>query len=231
MACLVRPLPRPPVAPQVADQRKQKPWIIASTNGGRRLTVSSSRMLIVLRALAGIALSQSGTPCVAPVSAASCRCRLRVRLGPRRTPTRGPLCPYQGTSSAWCGTSEKCLYCCKSPKPNKPENLAEVDLRTTLSLRRLSTPLRRRVIDFGRHDMVPHLTSPRVKRISGSKICVRHSKKTFSTLSPKNRHRHDASDANKRDHSIISSARIRMVGGNSRPSEREPSNLRSSRIL
>jgi hypothetical protein len=40
-------------------------------------------------------------------------------------------------------------YCCKSPKSNKPENLAKVDLRTTLSLRRFSTPLRRRVIDFG----------------------------------------------------------------------------------
>ena len=40
-------------------------------------------------------------------------------------------------------------YCCKSPISNKPKNLAEVDLRATLSLRRFSTPLRRRVIDFG----------------------------------------------------------------------------------
>ena len=47
------------------------------------------------------------------------------------------------------GRSAYGRYCCKSPKSNKPKNLAKVDLRTTLSLRRFSTPLRGRVIDFG----------------------------------------------------------------------------------
>jgi len=34
-------------------------------------------------------------------------------------------------------------------KIEQAKNLAKVDLRTTLSLRRFSTPLRGRVIDFG----------------------------------------------------------------------------------
>ena len=40
-------------------------------------------------------------------------------------------------------------YCCKSRKSSDPENLAKVDLWTSLPLRRFSTPLRRSVIDFG----------------------------------------------------------------------------------
>ena len=41
-----------------------------------------------------------------------------VRVGsdsrPRCAPAQGPLCPYQQTSSAWRGTSDKCRYGCKS---------------------------------------------------------------------------------------------------------------------
>jgi hypothetical protein len=48
-------------------------------------------------------------------------------------------------------------YCCKSRKSNNPKNLAKVDLRTSLLLRRFSTPLRRSVINFGSTDMVPHI--------------------------------------------------------------------------
>src|SRR5450756_581103 len=40
----------------------KNPQVIASMNGGHRFTVSSSRELIALKALVGIALSQSGTP-------------------------------------------------------------------------------------------------------------------------------------------------------------------------
>jgi hypothetical protein len=45
--------------------------------------------------------------------------------------------------------SQTCRYCCKSRKSNNPKNLAKVDLRTSLLLRRLSAPLQRSVIDFG----------------------------------------------------------------------------------
>src|ERR1700738_2868051 len=40
----------------------RKPDVMASTNGGQRLTVLSSRPLIALKACDGIALSQSGRP-------------------------------------------------------------------------------------------------------------------------------------------------------------------------
>ena len=40
-------------------------------------------------------------------------------------------------------------YCCKSRKSNNPENLAKVDLWTSLLLRCFSALLRRSVIDFG----------------------------------------------------------------------------------
>src|SRR5260364_155073 len=40
----------------------RKPDVIASTNGGQRLTVSSSRLLIALKACVGIALSHPGRP-------------------------------------------------------------------------------------------------------------------------------------------------------------------------
>jgi hypothetical protein len=56
------------------------------------------------------------------------------RLPGRSTQLRCPLCPR---------------YCCKSRKSNNPKNLAKVDLWTSLSLRRFSTPVRRSVIDFG----------------------------------------------------------------------------------
>ena len=46
-------------------------------------------------------------------------------------------------------TSALGRYCCKSRKSNDPKNLAQVDLWTSLLLRRFSTPLRRSVIDFG----------------------------------------------------------------------------------
>jgi hypothetical protein len=45
--------------------------------------------------------------------------------------------------------SESGRYCCKSRKLNNPENLAKVDLWTSLPLRRFSALLRRSVIDFG----------------------------------------------------------------------------------
>ena len=50
-------------------------------------------------------------------------------------------------------------FCCKSRKSNKPKNLAEVDLWTSLLLRRFSAPLRRSVIDFGSTDMAPHIAA------------------------------------------------------------------------
>ena len=40
----------------------KNPQVIASMNGGQRFIVSSSRKLIALKALIGIALIQSGTP-------------------------------------------------------------------------------------------------------------------------------------------------------------------------
>ena len=45
---------------------------MASMNGGQRLTVSSSRRLIALKACAGMALSQSGRPRVAGIGGGSC---------------------------------------------------------------------------------------------------------------------------------------------------------------
>jgi hypothetical protein len=50
-------------------------------------------------------------------------------------------------------------YCCKSRKSSDPENLAKVDLWTFPPLRRFSTPLQGRVVDFGCNDMVPHLAA------------------------------------------------------------------------
>jgi hypothetical protein len=47
------------------------------------------------------------------------------------------------------GTSVVGRYCCKSRKSSDAENLAKVDLRATLSLRRFSAPLGKSVIDFG----------------------------------------------------------------------------------
>jgi hypothetical protein len=70
-----------------------------------------------------------------------------------------PLLAQQRTLAAHALGTAKGRYCCKSPRSNKPKNLAKVDLRTTLSLRRFSTPLRRRVIDFALNDMVPHLAA------------------------------------------------------------------------
>src|SRR6478672_4334442 len=52
-----------------------------------------------------------------------------------------------------CRRRQQCLFtggfCCKSRKSNNSENLAKVDLLSSLLLRRYSTPLRRSVIDFG----------------------------------------------------------------------------------
>src|ERR1700730_14800996 len=45
----------------------RNPEVMASTNGGQRLIVSSSRILTALKACVGIALSQPGTPSVAGI--------------------------------------------------------------------------------------------------------------------------------------------------------------------
>src|SRR6266568_2174223 len=45
--------------------------VMASTNGGQRLIVSSSRILIALKACVGIALSQPGRPNVAATGGGS----------------------------------------------------------------------------------------------------------------------------------------------------------------
>ena len=68
-----------------------------------------------------------------------------------------------------CGVATSGIgrYCCKSRKSNDPKNLAQVDLWTSLLLRRFSTPLRRSVIILD--ETIWSLTSPRVERISGSK--------------------------------------------------------------
>src|ERR1700752_420157 len=49
----------------------KKPLVMASTNGGQRLTVFSSRPLIALNAGGGIAFSQSGRPSAAGTGAGS----------------------------------------------------------------------------------------------------------------------------------------------------------------
>src|SRR6476660_4758078 len=87
-----------------------------------------------------------------------------VCLGGRQFATRGDRIAmlFAAMHETGCGR-----YCCKSRKSNNAKNLAKVDLWTSLLLRRFSTPLRRSVIDFGWSDMVP--TSPRARRISGSK--------------------------------------------------------------
>src|SRR5882724_3920943 len=49
----------------------RNPQVMASTNGGQRLIVSSSRILIALKACVGIALSQPGRPNVAATGGGS----------------------------------------------------------------------------------------------------------------------------------------------------------------
>ena len=69
----------------------------------------------------------------------------------------------------------------KSPKSNKPENLAKVTFGLLCRCVAFSTPLRRRVIDFG--------PSPRcAKRISGSENFRAPPHKTFVTICPKIEH-------------------------------------------
>jgi hypothetical protein len=52
-------------------------------------------------------------------------------------------------NTEWGKVSDIGRYCCKSRKSNGPRNLAKVDLRTFLLLRRFSAPPGRSVIDFG----------------------------------------------------------------------------------
>src|ERR1700709_588208 len=52
----------------------RNPQVMASTNGGQRLIVSSSRILIALKACVGIALSQLGRPDVAGIGGGSLPC-------------------------------------------------------------------------------------------------------------------------------------------------------------
>jgi hypothetical protein len=81
------------------------------------------------------------------------RSRLKINFceifGVVRFSTFATLSPDKQTFSVSGGMSQRCRYCCKSRKSNNPKNLAKVDLWTSLPLRRFSTPLRRRVIDFG----------------------------------------------------------------------------------
>src|ERR1700694_4243430 len=49
----------------------RNPQVMASTKGGQRLIVSSSRILIALKARVGIALSQGGRPSVAGIGGGS----------------------------------------------------------------------------------------------------------------------------------------------------------------
>jgi hypothetical protein len=63
-------------------------------------------------------------------------------------------CENSFAASAYAATSRPVLpiladIVAKSRKSNNPENLAKVDLWTSLLLRRFSTPLRGSVIDFG----------------------------------------------------------------------------------
>ena len=62
-----------------------------------------------------------------------------------------------------CGFAAGCLlcprYCCKSRKSNNPKNLAKADLWTSLQLHSFSKPPGRSVVDFGRSDTVPHVTT------------------------------------------------------------------------
>src|SRR5450631_2681489 len=60
--------------------------------------------------------------------------------------------PVGRLTASFCSTALMSVigrYCCKSRKSNNPKNLAEIDLWTSLLLRRFSMPLRRSGIDFG----------------------------------------------------------------------------------
>jgi hypothetical protein len=106
--------------------------------------------------------------------AAGDRVQLHINNGKKKAYIRNGLDWIKrfpvGRSAALCPGRVKSpsgRYCCKSRKSNNPKNLAKADLWTSLLLRRISTPRRRLVIVLD--ETVWSLTSPRVKRIGGSR--------------------------------------------------------------
>src|SRR4029077_14446121 len=73
--------------------------------------------------------------------------------------------PQQRTCDDCFGMSVSCRYCCKSRKSNNPKNLAKVDLRIFLPLRRSSAPLGSSVIDFGGNDRVPEVAARKTHQL------------------------------------------------------------------
>jgi hypothetical protein len=107
--------------------------------------------------------------------------------------------------------SELCRYCCKSRKSNNPKNLAKADLLdfsgSVAFQSRQEGPWS--ILD----EAIWSLTSPRVKRISGSKNFRSTPQKDFCNNICQQR-----THAPQQNYSITSSARTSNEGGTVRPS-------------
>jgi hypothetical protein len=104
----------------------------------------------------GVAVQRAGSAVGGKGQLAPAHRRPRRRSLPgHRAGPNAHICPSpkSGANSSlqmdiWQNVGRPISSCCRSRKSNDPENLAKVDLRTSLLLRRFSAPLRRSVIDF-----------------------------------------------------------------------------------